>query len=109
VRGKLGSDESERIRGNPLGRNGSKIVKKTRPEIARWKTCNNSLQAKVGMETGGVIKVPESARTTPLWVGVAWGYEANGELKKEKKAKTARRYCVGAGTEEANPWGGTCC
>jgi hypothetical protein len=104
----LCDDESERVRGNPLGRKGSKIVKKTRPEMTRWKACNNSLQPN-GTEIGAAIKVPESARTTPLWVCVAWEYEENGELKKEKKAKTARRYCVGAGTEEANPCGGTCC
>jgi hypothetical protein len=98
VRGKLGDDENDNVRGNPLGRKGSKIVKKTRPEM--WKACNRSLQPKV---TGGVIKVPESARTTPLWVGVPWEHEGNGELKKEKKAKTARRYYVGTGTEGANP------
>jgi hypothetical protein len=53
--------------------------------------------------------MPESVRTMPLWVGpvgVAWEYEENGELKKEKKVKMARKYCVGVGTEEAKPCGG---
>jgi hypothetical protein len=90
-----------------LGRKGSKIVKKTRPETTRWKACSSSLQPKVDAETAGEMRFPESARTTPVWVGAVREYEASGELKKEKKAKAARRYWVGcAGTGEvAIPWG----
>jgi hypothetical protein len=87
----LEDEKTERSRGRLLGRKGSKIERKTRPETTRWKTCNTSLQPEV--DAVGVRTPPESARTTPVWVWEEREYDVSGELKKEKKEKTARRYC----------------